>query len=296
MDLSLAYYKTELINKGYTIIPDIYNQHEIQEYREEFDKWRTNTPDLDNLHNTIDFNGIYKHHRVGQQRFAWLARTNEKIQRVFKYLWSTDSIVTAFDGCCYYPTDFSGTPTYWTHTDQAGTKPGLRCYQSFLSLTNNKWRTLVVYEYSHLLHEHYFKSMGIESNRDWNVIDEMYSSNIVDSMKFLDVPAGALVVWDSRLFHQNTCGTPDCKEERLIQYLCFLPRDNKQNTEYECNKRLRYFHNIRTTSHWPYPLNAVPEQPNMYNYYNPKAPIIIEYSRLPEPDLSDLIDKIEKII
>ena len=296
MDLSLAYYKTELTNKGYTIIPNIYNQHEIQEYRDEFDKWRANTFDLDKLHNTIDFNGIYKHHRVGQQRFAWLARTNEKVQRVFKYLWSTSDIVTAFDGCCYYPTDFSGTPTYWTHTDQAGTKQGLRCYQSFLSLTNNKWRTLVVYEYSHLLHQHYFKSMGIESNRDWNVIDEMYSSRIVDSMKFLDVPAGALVVWDSRLFHQNTCGTPDCKEERLVQYLCFLPRDNIQNTETECKKRLRYFENMRTTSHWPYPLNAVPEQPNMYNYYNPKAPIIIEYNQLPEPHLIDLMSEIKKII
>jgi len=295
MDLDLEYHKKQLDDKGYTIIPDVYTQEDINIYREEFNKWRANTPDLDRLHNIIDYNGIYKHHRVGQQRFAWLARTNKKIQDIFKYLWSTNDIVTSFDGCCYYPSDYIGTPSYWTHTDQASTKKGVWCYQSFLSLTSNKSKTLVVYEYSHLLHEHYFKTMNIESDRDWNIIEQAYSSKIVDNIKFLDVPAGALVVWDSRLFHQNTCGNLDCMEERLIQYLCFLPRYDQKNTEEQNNKRHRYFNNMRTTSHWPYPLNAVPEQPNVYNYRTTEK-IGIDYSKLPKPELSDLIEDIYKII
>tara|TARA_B100000497_G_scaffold125007_1_gene160672 strand:+ start:722 stop:1609 length:888 start_codon:yes stop_codon:yes gene_type:complete len=295
MDLDLQYHKKQLDDKGYTIIPDVYTQQDINIYREEFNKWRTNTPDLDRLHNLIDYNGIYKHHRVGQQRFAWLARTNKKIQDIFKYLWSTSDIVTSFDGCCYYPSDYIGAPSYWTHTDQASTKKGVWCYQSFLSLTSNKSKTLVVYEYSHLLHEHYFKTMNIESDRDWNIIEQAYSSKIVDNIKFLDVPAGALVVWDSRLFHQNTCGNLDCMEERLIQYLCFLPRYDQKNTEEQNNKRHRYFNNMRTTSHWPYPLNAVPEQPNVYNYRTTEK-IGIDYNKLPKPELSDLIEDIYKII
>tara|TARA_Y100000389_G_scaffold196958_1_gene230695 strand:- start:2069 stop:2956 length:888 start_codon:yes stop_codon:yes gene_type:complete len=295
MDIDLEYHKKQLNDKGYTIIPDVYTQEDINIYCEEFNKWRANTSDLDRLHNLIDYNGIYKHHRVGQQRFAWLARTNKKIQDIFKYLWYTDDIVTSFDGCCYYPSDYRGNPTYWTHTDQASTKKGLWCYQSFLSLTSNKSKTLVVYEYSHLLHEHYFKTMNIESNRDWNIIDETYSCKILDHIKILDVPAGALVVWDSRLFHQNTCGNLDCMEERLIQYLCFLPRYDEKNTEEQNIKRHQYFNNIRTTSHWPYPLNAVPEQPNVYNYRTIEK-INIDYSELPKPELSDIIEDIYKII
>ena len=49
-----------------------------------FNKWRVICiKDLDYLHNTIHGNGIFKFFEVGHQRFAWIARTNEKIIKYF---------------------------------------------------------------------------------------------------------------------------------------------------------------------------------------------------------------------
>tara|TARA_Y100000389_G_C17463892_1_gene523898 strand:+ start:1936 stop:2868 length:933 start_codon:yes stop_codon:yes gene_type:complete len=289
-------YKEELENQGYTIIPNVYNKEEIAKYKDLFFDWYNSTSDLKYLHNIIHKHGIFKHFDVGHQRFAWLTRINPKIQDIFKYIWSTDEIVTGFDGCCYYPSDFSGNYSYWTHTDQSSRKKGPVCYQSFLSLTNNYERTLLVYSYSHLLHEHYFKSMGIDCPTNWNIIDRNYCDGLLPYAKTLYVQEGSLVIWDSRLFHQNVCGNSDCREERLIQYLCFLPKYNELNTEKENKKRKKFFNNLNTTSHWPYPLNAVPKQPTMYNYYNPENQIVLDYDKLKQPNISDLLPEIEKII
>ena len=77
------------------------------------------------------------------------------------------------------------------------------CINIFLSLTKNKHRTLIIYEGTHLIHEKYFEDMDISEPKDWNIIDEVYCASLIDRMKFLEVPAGALVIWDSRTFHQN---------------------------------------------------------------------------------------------
>ena len=286
-----------LEEKGYVIIPNVYNQDEINDYWYEFNKWMSIVPNLNYLHNVIDFNGIFKHHQVGHQRFAWQARTNPKILNIFKKLWNTDDLVTSFDGCCYYPSNYENSPTYWTHSDQSSLKKGLNCYQSFLSLTNNCERTLIIYEATHKCHQSYFKTMGIEEPRDWNIIDENYLiNNHMEKQRFLNVKAGDLVIWDSRTFHQNTCGNLGCNEERLIQYLCYLPKNNVKNDEKERKQRIKFFEKKRTTSHWPYPMNVVPEQPNMYNYYYPGNKIYIDYETLPKPYLDDLLPEINKLL
>ena len=79
----ISKYMQELNDNGYTVVPNVYNEYEITDYWNEFNKWREAVPNLDNLHNIIDYNGIYKHHQVGHQRFAWLARTNPKVLNVF---------------------------------------------------------------------------------------------------------------------------------------------------------------------------------------------------------------------
>ena len=117
-----------------------------------------------------------------------------------------------------------------------------------------------------------------------------------DKKRVLNVEAGDLVVWESRTFHQNLCGSRDCNEERLIQYLCYLPKECEGNTEREERYRKRYFETRRTTSHWPYPMNVVPLQPNVYNYYNEGNEIYIKYEYLPKPELDDLMEKINELL
>lgn len=295
-DFNIDYHIQDLSENGYTVIKNVYNEEEIIEYWNLYNKWNEEIPELDYLHSIIDFNGIYKHHEVGQQRFAWLARTNPKIQYIFKKLWNTDDIVTGFDGCCYYPKQYNGIESFWVHTDQSSRKKGACCYQSFLSLTNNKHRTLIIYKKSHLLHEKYFTENNIDEPRNWHIFPQEYINTLEDSKQILEVEEGDLVIWDSRTYHQNTPGPMNNNEERLIQYLCFLPRDNVDNTEEQEALRKKFFINKRTTSHWPYPMNAVPKQANMYNYYNPNNLIYIDYDQLPEPDLDDLMEEINKII
>jgi actin-related protein len=285
----------ELEENGYTIIHNVYNNEEIEEYKREFFDWYKNTKDVEKLHQVIHGNGIFKYFEIGHQRFTWLARTNPKIINIFKHLWNCDELVTGFDGCCYYPSDYKKEDIYWIHTDQSSHKKGRHCYQSFLSLTNNTERTLLIYKGSHLLHEHYFKTLNIDAPRDWCVLDKNYVSNLEDKKVYVKVNAGDLVVWDSRTFHQNTCGDLNCNEERLVQYLCYLPKNNIKNDKIQQNLRREYFEERYTTSHWPYPLTIVPLQP-YYNYYNQGTRITIDYASLPKPKLDDLKEEIEKLL
>jgi ectoine hydroxylase-related dioxygenase (phytanoyl-CoA dioxygenase family) len=284
----------ELQENGYTIIHNVYNNEEIEEYKREFFNWYKNTKDVEELHPLIHGNGIFKYFEIGHQRFNWLARTNPKVVNIFKQLWNTDELVTSFDGCCYYPSEYKGDDVYWTHTDQSSYKKGCHCYQSFLSLTNNSERTLLVYKGSHLLHEHYFKTLNIDAPRDWCILDKNYVNNLENKKVYVKVNAGDLVVWDSRTFHQNSCGNLNCNEERLVQYLCYLPKNHIKNDIKQRALRREYFEERYTTSHWPYPLTIVPLQP-YYNYYS-ESKIIIDYDKLPKPKLEDLKEEIYKLL
>jgi len=81
--MELDNYINELFEKGYTMIPDVINQDEILEYISEFNKWMDSIENIDELHNMIHFHGIFKYFNPGHQRFAWLLRTNPKIQNIF---------------------------------------------------------------------------------------------------------------------------------------------------------------------------------------------------------------------
>lgn len=291
MDICMNVIKQEFEEKGYVVIPNVLNENEIVEYICEFNKWMDSVPDSDYLHNLIDYHGIFKYFQVGHQRFAWLLRTNPKILNIFKSLWNTDELVVSFDGCCYYPQEYKGTHSYWIHSDQSSLKKGLCCIQSFASLTPNKERTFIVYEGSHKLHEDYSNTYNIQNPSDWNPIKEEYVETIQDRKRILNIEAGSLVLWDSRTFHQNTCGPEKCKEERLVQYLCYLPKNNENNDDHAQYSRLECFHNLRTTNHYPYPITPISLQPVTYNYYN-NDDIYIDYSLIPKPELDYILDNI----
>lgn len=296
MDIDIDMYIDELFEKGYTIIPNVINENEIIEYINEFNKWMDSYENFDELHDLIHYHGIFKYFNVGHQRFAWLLRTNHKIQNIFKKIWNTDELVTSFDGCCYYPKNYNKKDVYWIHSDQSCLKKGMKCVQSFISLTKNCEKTFLVYEYTHKLHEIYGELYNINNSSDWNPICKEYIDSIHDSPKILHVEPGSMVLWDSRTFHQNTCGSPESKEDRLVQYLCFLPKNHINNTDEEKEKRRYFFENQYTTNHYPYPMTAISKQPNYYNSINPNNKIIIDYNLIPNSYLDDLMLEIEKLL
>lgn len=282
---------TELATKGYCIIPNILSNDEVIEAKRLFDNWQKTILNHDKVHNTIDPHGIYKYHQAGHQEHAWYIRTCPKVIEAYKKLWNCEELVVSFDGSCYIPQNLKKSDNIWTHTDQAPNSKGLKCYQGFVSLTSNKERTLIVYEGSHNYHEKYFEEKNIKSSKNWQLIDHETLSRMSVQKKTLDVPAGALVLWDSRTFHQNQYGTPG-SEERMVQYVCYLPKNDKKNTKSQQEKRKKYFDEMRTTSHWPYLIKVNGLQPQIYGDKSKK----IDYSLLKKPDLDRFMPNIKKII
>jgi hypothetical protein len=283
--------KSELKTKGYVVIKDVLNKSEIDEYIKLHRLWRGTIKDHDKIHNSVDPHGIYKFCQVGQTRFAWKIRTNPKVQAIFRSLWNCEKLISSFDGSCYISKDTSKIDKLWTHTDQAPNRDGLECYQGFVALTSNKERTLVVYENSHLMHNLHFKSKGINSSKNWQLIDKPTLDSMSSLKRVLDVPAGALVLWDSRTFHQNQYGAPK-SEERLVQYVCYLPDSHKKNTQSMKTKRLKYFYDCRTTSHWPAPISVNGLQPQTYG----DKSRLIDYSKIVPPQLEDLLEDIMELL
>lgn len=299
-------FKKNLDLHGYVVIPDVLTPGEVLHYRHLFESWRESVPDLDNHHEQFSSYGIYQYHQVGHQRFAWEIRTNEKVQQPFKDIWGTDDLVVSFDGACYMSKNLREKDSIWTHTDQAPKKKHKSCVQGFVSLTDNKERTLVVYEGSHLLHRKYFEDRGEccadcvglcglnggpDCNNDWQRINHEYLDEIRERRRVLEVPAGSLVLWDSRTFHQSQYGS--LPEERLIQYVCYLPKNDPKNTIAMREKRMTYFNTFRTTAHWPYPICVK----SLHGYAtNNSKNLIIDYSKLPPIDLDDLRPKINMLL
>ena len=253
----------ELEEKGYAVVK-VLTEEKVRTASKLFYDWNKTVSIQDT------FYGIIKE---GHQKHNWFIKTDPDVQAVFKKLWNTDALVTGFDGCCWIPKEFNAIDTCWTHTDQAAAKKGLHCFQGFVSLTSNTERTFVVYEGSHLLHETYMKDRGLTGSKNWRLIDPEYLKDL--KRVVVKVDAGDMVLWDSRTFHQSQYGK---NEERLVQYVSFLPRFHEGNTPGQQRQRLKYFKNRRTTTHWPYPLCV-----------NKKEPFL-------DADLSEYEERIKSII
>ena len=318
----------DLNDNGYCVIPEVLSETDIEYCIKELKEWQKTIPNHDKFHNTIDPHGIYKYHRAGHTKHGWYIRTRPEIQDIFKKIWKTDDLVVSFDGCCYISKENSQKDKIWTHTDQSSKSSELICIQGLVALTSNKERTLVVYEGSHKLHHSYFKEkrepiekrlINIKKelkeikdeekinilkkdkqtlecelkklNQNWQLIDHEVLKKISGQKRILEVPAGALVLWDSRTFHQNQYGKPK-SEDRIVQYVSYLPKKNSLNSKVMQKKRLKYFQEQRTTSHWAYPIKVNGLQPRTYGDKSK----LIDYDSIPMNDLSDLEDQINLII
>ena len=281
---------SELNTKGYAVIGNVLSEDEVSESLTLFRSWVKNSPQLQKLHRKVSPHGIIKHFESGHQRHAWFIRTKDAVQQPFRVIWNSDELVSSFDSSCWIPSNFRGVDNCWTHTDQAPDKKGFTCVQGFVSLTENKERTFVCYEGSHLLHEQYMADRDISGSKNWEKIDPEFLRSISDTKRVLHVKAGSMVLWDSRTFHQNQYGRVG--EERIVQYVSMLPKSDPKNTVKMAEKRKKYFQDRRTTSHWAYPIIVNGKQPRTYG----DKGLVINYADLVEPDLAGLEEGIQKLI
>ena len=80
----------------------------------------------------------------------------------------------------------------------------------------------------------------------------------------------------------------------MTQYICYLPKDNNKNSKAEQTKRLKYFNERRTTSHWPYKINVNSLQPQTYG----DESRLIDYKDLPSINLENetYFNKIKELL
>ena len=160
-----------------------------------------------------------------------------------------------------------------------------------IALTTNKERTFVCYEGTHHIHEKYFADRGIKKGGDWQLIEHSVVNSMKNYKRVNHVKAGSLVLWDSRVFHQNQYGKPN-SEERIVQYVCYLPKNHEKNTLAMRKKRQKYFNERRTTSHWPCPIKVNGLQGRTFGNDRLK----INYDNLLKPDLSDMMEEIQELL
>lgn len=63
----------------------------------------------------------------------------------------------------------------------------------------------------------------------------------------MDVDAGDLILWDSRLIHWNRA--PTGERTRVVVYVCFFPA--ARFTEEQRVRKRELFEGLRQTTHWP---------------------------------------------
>lgn len=108
-----------------------------------------------------------------------------------------------------------------------------------------------------------FEERGITSSTNWFKIDHDYLKEIQEKKRVLTVPTGSLVLWDSRVFHQNQYGKPN-SEDRMVQYVCYLPRDNPKYTESIKRKKRKIFKRTTNNKSLPYPVTVNGLQPRTF--------------------------------
>jgi len=199
-------------------------------------------------------------------------------------VWNDRKLLVSFDGfCAYRPIEYDLSwktePRSWPHVDQNYlTEPGLACVQGIVTLTDSGPNDggLVVCPRSHAKFTSYFES-HVDNVMDWNgkhatlhdlghfvrvPMDCELSQNPIKPC----VPAGTLVLWDSRTVHWNTPITRrvshmrpknqapvtamDHNLFRMVAYVCMTPASKASQDVIE--KRVDGYLRGVTTSHWPH--------------------------------------------
>ncbi|CAJ1429042.1 unnamed protein product [Effrenium voratum] len=157
------------------------------------------------------YNGLINSGGVGQSEFMWYVRTRQRVLEAFASLWQVEpaDLLASFDGCCAFRPDArSRTRGGWFHTDQNGLTTGsdFACAQGLVSLTHSDACTggFAVIPRSHKHHAKIFERWPLERENDFFVLprsDEMLKAPWEPHL--VQMRAGDLVLWDSRLIHCN---------------------------------------------------------------------------------------------
>jgi len=283
---------------GYAVFKNVLSQEEVLKGRElawDFleqapeSKIKRDDPKTWDYHWPDPFGkGIIVSDAVGQSSFLWYVRGIPKVSQVYKTIWSTDRVVTSFDGFCMHrPFEYNSswlTKSGWYHVDQNGTKkPHKICVQGLVNFYDSgpeDGGLVVVPDSIHIFNDIFKTRAG---RTDFVVLHRNDEKGIWRNecrrkgLKPIKVcaKAGEMIVWDSRTIHCNAPATKArelptdgslLEPRRLVAYVCMTPL--KRLTRSVAEKRKNAYYKGDTTSHWPEECN-VNGRRNVRDSYSP---------------------------
>ncbi|XP_025080920.1 uncharacterized protein LOC112556286 isoform X2 [Pomacea canaliculata] len=252
----------ELNDKGYCVIPDVLTSDECDVYIGKYRDWLATFGEDEA---PFQRHSIIQSYRVGHLEPTWEVRL--KAKSVFQTIWQTDKLLSSVDAVAIAePPEkesqaFDTPNTNWFHLDQSAIRVGLHGYQGAVYLeetseTDYCFRVLVG---SHKQYDSFYdrdeavarKSIKLDyyklNNNDvaWYQQHDCYPSKV-------PVPKGGMVVWDSRLVHDNCRpeeGRPNKDRWRFVVFVCMTPARWARKKDLQLKREA--YKKLLMTSHWP---------------------------------------------
>jgi hypothetical protein len=205
--------------------------------------------------------GFLSTHGLPQGEFAWTLRLNKKTKEIYQYLHNEDNLVVSTDLPFYTIVRGDKTGELWPHADQNELlKVGCeQSYQGILYVTacidntsantvilpksnNNQYYTLLEHGTPNDFGTTFDHGLYIDRISD-PIIKNQLITDFIQNSRRIQVPAGALLIFNSKTIHQGFPGGL-----RLAQTLCWEPiffRD-----EYAYRRKVEAVNSGIGTTHW----------------------------------------------
>lgn len=207
---------------------------------------------------------IIHKYNIAHHPVAW--HTRLQVAPIFEALWGTEKLASSMDGMAIGPPPELGTERFRSsnkldlglHLDQSSRNVGLHSYQGAVYLEeaqDDDW-CFVVLDRSHLHHEEFFKQRTHPLPRSEFIMLKEEDLNWYASkgctIRYISVPKGGIVLWDSRTVHTGARPLMYRKNPgrwRYVVFACMVPAFWASEEEKSLKKH--GFHNLRCSRHTP---------------------------------------------
>ncbi|XP_062571559.1 uncharacterized protein LOC134233591 [Saccostrea cucullata] len=254
----------ELDDQGFSVVEGVLSEEDCRRYSDEFKDWVHQYKDNNKTFGS--FESLVQSYRIGHFHASWAVRL--KVKHVFSELWETEKLLSSVDGVAVSPPPemMPDRPKFRTkktflHLDQGSKRQGLHAYQSgvYLEESSDSDHCFRVLKGSHKLIKDFYDNFSLAARQSSAFEYYELTQEEIDWYKdrgcpatTVPVPRGGMVLWDSRLVHDNARpveGRPRSDRWRHVVFVCMTPAKWAKQSDIKI-KREAYEHLLMTT-HWP---------------------------------------------
>jgi len=172
--------------------------------------------------------GVFQSYGIGQSELMWRIRCEPGVLAAFQAVWQTKDLLCSFDGMGMFPAA-PNSPfvrdevILWPHRDEGLHVKERRSVQGLVSLVDNRSASdggFVVYPGTHLIDfsVDYPDGIGKDTYKIPGDDPRMYHGRCPEGI-LVRVPAGTLIIWDSRTIHCNIPPSSKSVHHRIALYV-----------------------------------------------------------------------------